>query len=351
MIKLLVFQGTPVKPENWRDLVKAQLEGQPLPTPKYPRQNWKYPIAEHGFSDGGERLPAPSFTSSRNPTCQTCGLRQRTWEGGPERCACEDPGFDTDTVSDRQKFQEWCVTWLTECYRVLRPGGVAKIFGATRMMHRLAAAMEEAGFVLNSEHSIEAWSYGCLTEDTEILTEEGWRHYHSAKVGTLVLGFNPQTGQFDWQPVEETFEFPYDREAFHLIGDGSDHIVSVGHRCVVQRDNGWVFVRAEELASTEVVPCVQWQESSVPSPHLAGVTASIERVHYTGIVWCVKVPTGAFVARRNGMAFVTGNSGFPKSLNVGKKLDQMEHERREKALFTALREKGFDKVVWSTDRG
>jgi len=40
------------------------------------------------------------------------------------------------------------------------------------------------------------------------------------------------------------------------------------------------------------------------------------------MVWCVKVPTGAFVARRNGMAFVTGNSGFPKSMNIGKALDQ-----------------------------
>jgi hypothetical protein len=33
-------------------------------------------------------------------------------------------------------------------------------------------------------------------------------------------------------------------------------------------------------------------------------------------MWCVKVPTGAFVASRNGKAFVTGNSGFPKSMNV-----------------------------------
>lgn len=38
--------------------------------------------------------------------------------------------------------------------------------------------------------------------------------------------------------------------------------------------------------------------------------------HYTGKVWCLRVPTGAFVAVRNGVAFPTGNSGFPKSLNV-----------------------------------
>lgn len=48
------------------------------------------------------------------------------------------------------------------------------------------------------------------------------------------------------------------------------------------------------------------------------MTAHIEHVHYTGIVWCVRVSTGAFVARRKGMAFVTGNSGFPKSLDISK---------------------------------
>jgi hypothetical protein len=34
---------------------------------------------------------------------------------------------------------------------------------------------------------------------------------------------------------------------------------------------------------------------------------------YSGVVWCITVPSGAFVARRNGVVFVTGNSGFPKS--------------------------------------
>lgn len=31
------------------------------------------------------------------------------------------------------------------------------------------------------------------------------------------------------------------------------------------------------------------------------------RVHYDGEVWCITVPSGAFVARRNGKVFVTGN--------------------------------------------
>lgn len=33
------------------------------------------------------------------------------------------------------------------------------------------------------------------------------------------------------------------------------------------------------------------------------------------MIWCPTVSTGAFVARRNGKVFITGNSGFPKSHN------------------------------------
>jgi site-specific DNA-methyltransferase (adenine-specific) len=43
----------------------------------------------------------------------------------------------------------------------------------------------------------------------------------------------------------------------------------------------------------------------------------------------VTVRTGAFVARRNGKVFVTGNSGFPKSLDVSKAIDKAAGAERE----------------------
>jgi len=52
-------------------------------------------------------------------------------------------------------------------------------------------------------------------------------------------------------------------------------------------------------------------------------------VHYEGKVWCLRVPTGAFVARRNGRVFVTGNSGFPKSLDISKAHDKRAGAERE----------------------
>ena len=57
--------------------------------------------------------------------------------------------------------------------------------------------------------------------------------------------------------------------------------------------------------------------------------AGIEPVHYEGVVWCLTVPTGAFVVRRNGKVFVTGNSGFPKSMDISKAIDKAAGAERE----------------------
>lgn len=55
------------------------------------------------------------------------------------------------------EFQQWCTAWASECLRVLKPGGHLVAFGGSRTWHRLAAAIEDAGFEVRD--SI-AWLYG-----------------------------------------------------------------------------------------------------------------------------------------------------------------------------------------------
>ncbi|WP_165614056.1 DNA methyltransferase [Mycobacteroides chelonae] len=54
------------------------------------------------------------------------------------------------------EFQDWCRLWATECLRILKPGGHLLAFGGSRTWHRLAAAIEDAGFEIRD--SI-AWLY------------------------------------------------------------------------------------------------------------------------------------------------------------------------------------------------
>jgi DNA modification methylase len=62
-----------------------------------------------------------------------------------------------DTHATPRDFQDWCTEWAAECLRVLRPGGYLLAFGGTRTFHRLACAVEDAGFEIRD--SI-AWLYG-----------------------------------------------------------------------------------------------------------------------------------------------------------------------------------------------
>lgn len=54
-------------------------------------------------------------------------------------------------------FQEWCQTWAVECLRVAKPGAYLLAFGGTRTFHRLACAIEDAGWVLKDTLM---WCYG-----------------------------------------------------------------------------------------------------------------------------------------------------------------------------------------------
>ena len=54
-------------------------------------------------------------------------------------------------------FGVWCEQWAAECLRVLKPGGHILAFGGTRMWHRLAAGIEDAGFEIRDSM---AWLYG-----------------------------------------------------------------------------------------------------------------------------------------------------------------------------------------------
>lgn len=74
--------------------------------------------------------------------------------------------------------------------------------------------------------------------------------------------------------------------------------LSIGIRCYEDPAKGVVYVNSKTRTTQ-----VQGKQRAEPLP-------------YKGKVWCLTVPTGAFVVRRSGRPFITGNSGFPKAKNV-----------------------------------
>jgi hypothetical protein len=133
---------------------------------KWDRLDWTDGGGMMGVGMGGREIPWPSYSGTgaagtANATCATCGGRMR----GGNKCSCDKPDWrvkgqplNLSANAERmQKQQHSHLLWLTEAYRVLRPGGVIKAFSGTRTYHRMAAAMAEAGF---TDLRIESWNYG-----------------------------------------------------------------------------------------------------------------------------------------------------------------------------------------------
>lgn len=53
-----------------------------------------------------------------------------------------------------REYYEWCMTWVPEAKRVLKPGGSVIIFAGRRLAHRCECAFEDSGFTLKD---ILAW--------------------------------------------------------------------------------------------------------------------------------------------------------------------------------------------------
>jgi len=45
-----------------------------------------------------------------------------------------------------KQYYDWCSSWATDWYRVLKPGGSAMVFAGRRLAHRCILALEDAGF-------------------------------------------------------------------------------------------------------------------------------------------------------------------------------------------------------------
>jgi site-specific DNA-methyltransferase (adenine-specific) len=128
------------------------------PTAMKKRSGWD--TADSGASvkeDLGQPYGRVAFHKRRSTyECDGCGKRDGF--RNPHECEGKwQPVWVDPLPVESLTFQAWSQAWVTECLRVLKPGGHLLAFGGTRTWHRLACAIEDAGFEVRD--SI-AWMYG-----------------------------------------------------------------------------------------------------------------------------------------------------------------------------------------------
>ena len=106
-------------------------------------------MGKHWDSPGGCGDFPMRHTAALN-TVNTGVLRQ----GGRQR-SCAD--FARRQQREAMSYQEWCQRWAEAVLRVAKPGAHLLAFGGTRTFHRLACALEDAGWEIRD---CLMWLYG-----------------------------------------------------------------------------------------------------------------------------------------------------------------------------------------------
>lgn len=162
------FTGTGWDPEDeeFIELLTEQGHFDPLKGAEDPEP----PTPEHRDDDILPRGKRKSFKEGQKRkvgrhtiVCARCEDYMRTMQDNSiDAIVCDPPYLinfmnkDWDSAKDGNEMQAWHLKWAKEALRILKPGGHIVAFAATRTIHRLAVAIEDAGFELRDQF---AWAY------------------------------------------------------------------------------------------------------------------------------------------------------------------------------------------------
>lgn len=164
---------------------------------------------------------------------------------------CTDPPYELGFMgrqwdSSGIAFQ---VDLWRECLRVLKPGGHLMAFGASRTYHRLAVAIEDAGFhIRDSLH----WIYGTgMPKGQDIAKSIDRRRDDRQKVLQVTAWLAAARDKAGWTTRMLN-------DAFGYLGDRCSHWMTQGKAASVPMPEHWAKLRELlQFDDTEILPLVQ----------------------------------------------------------------------------------------------
>ena len=95
------------------------------------------------------------------------------------------------------------------------------------------------------------YPYWSVSEDTEVMSREGWKHYWELGDADELLSFDKDTELTYWDKIQYVNVYDYDGEAIWLYDQGRDFVCTPNHWWLVKREHhdNWEFVEADRLYS------------------------------------------------------------------------------------------------------
>lgn len=147
-------------------------------------------------------------------------------------------------------------TWQN-CFEVLKPGGYLLAFGGSRTYHRIACAIEDAGFEIRD---CIMYLYGCYSSDTQVLTNEGWKYFYELNKTEKVLQWDKDNDKLSWIKPLNYFEYNIDDELILLQNRHTEQLITKNHKvvCDIKKDhkqyhNKYDYIEAQKILKSDFV--------------------------------------------------------------------------------------------------
>lgn len=156
----------------------------------------------------------------------------------------------------------------------------------------------------------------CFDEQTQILTEKGWREYHEVLDDEKLATFNNEDCAIEYQNFSERIvnkHYSGDMYEFDFFG-GKGVRVSANHRMMVWDgpDKPHAVKLADEITGKDSF--IHMSEIGFRMPVKIDGIKREEVSEET--IWCFTVPNQFLIVRRNGLISIQGNSNAVVSLKV-----------------------------------
>ena len=140
---------------------------------------------------------------------------------------CSGQGFRTNSGRDRDGF--------------LTPGG--------RWMHAMLLAGVDDKFSRPGGLIINSW--GCYCEQTEILTDQGWKFFKDLNKTEKVATLDQKTHELQYETPTQYHRYPYNGHLWNFNSRDIDFTVTPNHDLYIRRQKkDWELLRADECIQT-----------------------------------------------------------------------------------------------------
>lgn len=217
----------------------------------------------------------------------------------------------------------------------------------------------------------------CYSEDTETLTENGWKYYWEIGENEKIATFNPETQAIEYHVPNSFHLYPYKGEMKHFSSKQVDVLVTPDHDMWVKEQSpnrntkNWIKKHAEALSGTFYFKgstgLITSQEGDLQIIDYELSDKNVSGIDYEGYVYCFNVPNHLFVTRRNGRIGIHGNTAEQQSsLTKARGLETLaftvstyvthgviDEIRKEKDIKLWFKEDDSDKIKewWATVQG